>query len=443
MQSTVYAWYVAAVLAAGYFVSVVDRFLMSVAMVPLRPALGLNDTQLGMLHGLGFALLYVVATPVFGRLADVSNRRRLIVCGILAWTVASIACGFADSFASLFVTRVGVGLAEAALLPAGMSLIVAYFAKEHIGRATSVFIMGGNLGALGALVGGGMLLEHFTASGGLRIAEAYFAPWQALFVIGSLPGLLVAALLLTVREPARVVVQLTAQPGIRQALAEMRQKWSIYARHFTYSGCAILIAGAIVAWSTSFYVRSHGLGVGRAALLAGLCGGIGGISGLALGGFAMDWLRKRDVRAAPALIVGTSLTLAVPAVALFVLADNLALSLAGYLLASVILQATPSPAYAGLQFIAPDSHRGTITGLFLATLTIGNAAIGPVCIGFLNDRVYQSEQGLGPSLLTATVIFSAIGAWAAFSVRKAFDQPVAESGSGMAVAANVEARSAS
>lgn len=442
MRSTAYAWYVAVVLAAGYFVSVVDRFLMSVAMVPLRSALSLSDTQLGMLHGLGFALLYVVATPVFGRLADVSNRRTLIVLGILAWTIASVACGFADTFATLFAARVGVGLAEAALLPAGMSLIVAYFAKEQIGRATSVFIMGGNLGALGALVGGGLLLEHFTTTGGLRITDVYFAPWQALFVIGSLPGLLVAALLLTVREPVRDPVQRAAQPGIVQAFAEMRRRWSVYARHFGYSACAILIAGAIVAWSTSFYVRSHGLGVGRAALLAGLCGGLGGISGLALGGAAMDWLRKRSVQGAPALIIGTSLVLAVPAVAVFALADNLALSLAGYLLASVILQATPAAAYAGLQLLAPDSHRGTITGLFLAVLTIGNAALGPVCIGFLNDRVFQSEQGLGPSLVVATLIFSLIGAWAAFSVRKVFDRSRAESGPAVAGAPIVEPQSA-
>lgn len=424
MKQPTYAWYVAGVLAAGYFVSVVDRFLMSVAMVPLRSAMNLTDTQLGMLHGLGFALLYVVATPVFGRIADVSNRTRLILCGILAWTVASIACGFADGFTSLFAARVGVGLAEAALLPAGMSLIMAYFAKEQVGRATSVFIMGGNLGALGALVGGGLLLEHFNGTDGLSLFGWHFVPWQALFVIGSLPGLLVAALLLTVREPARQVVRNASQPGLMKVFAEMRERWSIYARHFTYSTCAILIAGAIVAWSTSFYVRSHGLSVGRAATLAGLCGGIGGITGLALGGMALDWLRKRSVRGAPALIVGCSLVFAIPSVALFALADNLALSLAGYLLASVILQATPTAAYAGLQFIAPESNRGVITGLFLAVLTIGNAALGPVCIGFLNDRVFHSEQGLGPSLMVATALFACIGAWAAFSVRKSFDQPL-------------------
>ena len=424
-----YAWFVVTVLSAAYFVSIVDRFFMAVAMVPIKADLGLTDTQLGVLQGLGFAVLFIFATPLFGRLADTANRRNLILFGIFGWTVATIACGFAGSFESLLGARVGLGLAEAALLPAGMSLIMAYFDRGKVGRATSVFVMGGNLGGLAALVGGGMLLEYFAGTGGLKLGQLHFAPWQSLFVVGALPGVVVMILMLSVREPARSwgPRSKASSGGLMVALREIRSNVTAYVSHVIAVTCALVLGGGLVAWSTAFYVRSHHLTVGNAAIAAGLCGGIAGISGLAAGGVVLDRLRRRRLGGEPGLIITTCLALSFPATMLFTFSESLGLSLTGFALASFLLQATQPAGHAGIQLMASDRSRGTITGLFVAIVTIGSFGLGPVCIGFLNDRVFTSPEGLGSSIAALNAALALVGL--VFATRSRRPYTLATSGS--------------
>ena len=117
-----YAWYVALLLATAHLVSFIDRYLMSLMMEPLKADLGVSDTQLGLLQGTGFVVLYTLVAVPLGLTADRVNRRNLIVAGILVWSLATAMCGLASSFGWLFAARIGVGFGEAALVPAAMSL---------------------------------------------------------------------------------------------------------------------------------------------------------------------------------------------------------------------------------------------------------------------------------------------------------------------------------
>lgn len=420
VRGSPYAWYVACVLSAGYFVSLLDRLVMGVAMVPLKQDLALSDAQLGVLHGLGFVILYSAATPLLGRLADTASRRLLIVAGILVWTGATIACGLADTFWSLFSARLVVGFGEAALLPAGMSLIMAYFAREQVGRATGVFLIGGNLGAVAALVGGAYLLSMFTASGGMRLLGTSFAPWQALFVAIAVPGILVAVLVLTIREPART--QPTAQkPRLKEVWLHIRASAAAYSLHTVYSTCALILANALAVWSTSIYVRSHALDVATAAYIAGIVGAIAGISGQSLGGIGVDWLRKKGIVGAPCVMVAICLLVAMPSTAVFILSSNLVLSVAGFALAYLSLQASGPPSYMGTQMLASEAHRGVLMGIFITLVTLGSFGIGPAFIGLTSDRMFSGVHSLGMALLAAVVSFSAIGMLAALAARRRFD----------------------
>ena len=129
------AWYVTVLLSLCYLVSLLDRFIIGLIFDPLEREFGLGDSQLGMLHGTGFVLLYTIAALPMGRLADTRSRRNLIAAGILLWSLATGLCAFASSFATLFAARVLVGLGEACLVPAGMSLLAAIFPAHQLGRA--------------------------------------------------------------------------------------------------------------------------------------------------------------------------------------------------------------------------------------------------------------------------------------------------------------------
>lgn len=99
----------------AYILSFVDRQILSLMVEPIKQDLGLSDLQVGLLQGLAFALLYAVVGIPIGMLADRISRRRIIAVGVLFWSACTALCGFAGSYAHLFVARMGVGLGEASL----------------------------------------------------------------------------------------------------------------------------------------------------------------------------------------------------------------------------------------------------------------------------------------------------------------------------------------
>ena len=137
-----YAWYVVAVLMLAYVLSYVDRSILTLLVVPIKRDIGLSDTEISLLHGFAFALFYTLMGFPIGRFADRSHRVGIIAAGVTLWSLMTAACGFAKSFAHLFLARVGVGFGEAALNPAAYSMIADYFRPHLISRATSTYVMG-------------------------------------------------------------------------------------------------------------------------------------------------------------------------------------------------------------------------------------------------------------------------------------------------------------
>ena len=106
-----------------------------------------SDTQISLLHGLAFALLYTLLGLPIGRLADRYNRKLIIATGIFLWSIMTATCGLAQRYAHLFLSRIGVGVGEAALSPAAYSLIADYFERERRATALSVYSMGIYIGS--------------------------------------------------------------------------------------------------------------------------------------------------------------------------------------------------------------------------------------------------------------------------------------------------------
>src|SRR3546814_3366986 len=70
-----------------------------------------------------FALFYTLLGLPIAWIADRWNRRNLILAGIALWSAMTAGCGFAGSYATLFLARMGVGVGEAALSPAAYSML--------------------------------------------------------------------------------------------------------------------------------------------------------------------------------------------------------------------------------------------------------------------------------------------------------------------------------
>jgi MFS family permease len=424
-----YAWYVALLLATAHLVSFVDRFLMSLVMEPLKADLGVSDAQLGLLQGTGFVVLYTLVAVPLGRMADRVNRRNLIVAGILLWSIATALCGLASSFGELFLARVGVGFGEAALVPAAMSLLAAYFPRRQLGRAVSLFTTGASLGKSAALIGGGAVLALLTAAGGLTVAGLVeLSPWQGTFVIMAVPGIVLALLMLSVREPARPT-SLIAKPGIADAWHYVRKHRAAFALHTGASALVVLTIQSLAAWSPSFYIRFFELTPPQAGLAIGSIILIAAPLGHLSGGVLTDVFQARRWPSPAAPVIAIGLVSAIPALLVFANSDHLGVSLAAYGVLSFFITLAAPASLAGLQMLAPDNLRGIITSMFLAITTLVGIGVGPLLIGVITDLSGGPMQ-LGKALVFAITIVAVIGTLLALMSQKPFEKTAALAAAG-------------
>ena len=156
-----YRLYVLGLLLAVYLFSFLDRQILSVLLQSIKLEFRFSDTQLGLLGGMAFALFYSTLGIPIAWLADQFNRRNIIAIAMALWSAMTALCGMATGFASLFLTRVGVGVGEAGGMPPSYSLISDYFPPERRGLALAVLGMGVPLGVLVGFLVGGWVNEFF------------------------------------------------------------------------------------------------------------------------------------------------------------------------------------------------------------------------------------------------------------------------------------------
>ncbi|MGV3480151.1 MAG: MFS transporter [Sphingobium sp.] len=423
IRASGYAWYVALLMAAAHLLSFVDRFLMSLVMEPLKADLGVSDAQLGLLQGTGFVILYTVAAVPLGRMADRVNRRNLIIAGILIWSLATALCGLANSFGSLFLARIGVGFGEAALVPAAMSLLAAYFPRHQLGRAVSLFTTGASLGKSMALVGGGALLAALVATGGLHMPGlGLLAPWQGTFVLMALPGIALAALLLTVREPQRAETT-AVRPGMAEAFAYLRRHRAAYVLHMAAAASVVLVVQSFSAWTPSYYVRFFALTPSQAGLAVGSVILIGAPLGHLCGGILTDIFQARRFASPAAPVMIASLIGGMLVLLTFVSTTDFTTSLVLLGLLNFFMTLGAPASLAGVQMLTPDRLRGVVTAIFLACTTLIGIGCGPPLVGLTADLL-GGPLHLATALVIILSVIAIIGTLAALASRNPFARTI-------------------
>ena len=269
----IYAWYVVGVLTVAYIFSFIDRQIINLLVEPIREDLQLTDTQISLLQGIAFAMFYTLMGIPIARLADAANRRAIIAAGVFLWSLMTVMCGLAKSFGQLFAARIGLGIGEAALSPPAFSLFTDYFPPGKVTRAIAVFSGGSFLGAGLAYIIGGYVVDFVT---GLDVVDipvfGQIRTWQMAFIAVGLPGILLALLVLSLREPARRGL-LGDQPGavpkgipIREIIAFLRKNRRAYGHHFIGASMFVMLAHAILSWAPAFFIRKYGWTPGEVGL---------------------------------------------------------------------------------------------------------------------------------------------------------------------------------
>jgi MFS family permease len=200
--SPAYARYVLGLLVVVYILNFIDRQIISILAEDIKRDLGLSDADLGFLYGTAFGVFYALFGIPLGRLADNWNRVKLMSTGLAVWSAATAASAFARTGGMLTGARIGVGVGEATASPCAYSLISDYFPKEKRATALAIYSSGLYIGGGLSLFIGGYIVQAWNQAypGGGPMG---MVGWQAAFLAVGLPGLLLAAIVSTLREPLR------------------------------------------------------------------------------------------------------------------------------------------------------------------------------------------------------------------------------------------------
>jgi MFS family permease len=400
-------WYVVAILFGAAMISYTDRLILNLLVDPIRRDLQLTDVQISYLQGAAFAIIYAIIALPMGNFADRHSRRKLLLFGISTWSLATAACGFAASFKDLFLLRLCVGIGEAALAPAAMSLIPDYFPPQRRGTAIGVFLLGIQCGAGAANLIGGLLIAGF-ASGrfaGIPLL-GHLEPWRAVLVSLGIAGVAVGALLFTVREPARqdtiaTTLGRTQREHLRIVISYLkRNRWTFVLLVAAF--CLDNVRGyGTDSWMPSVLVRDFGLPASRAGTLLGYTSLICGMLGAPLGGLLCDRLAKRRVDAGVYLaLVATFLEFLFIA---FPLAGTPSLVLLGYGLYNVLVSLAAISGLTAIQNAAPSEMRGMVVAIQASLFTLLGLGLGPTLVAGVTELLFRSPRMVNVAIVTVSV----------------------------------------
>ncbi|HUQ33370.1 MAG TPA: MFS transporter [Pyrinomonadaceae bacterium] len=344
----------------------------------MKADMHLSDTQLALLGATSFAIFYTLLGVPFGRMADRVSRKRLIAGGLAVWSLFSGLTGFTHDFWGIFLCRVMVGVGEATLGPAALSLLSDYFPPRVRATVQAVYSSGIAIGAGFAFLFGG------------QIAQAY--GWRWAFYLLGFPGLIFAVLVLLLKEKPRGQTEAAATE-----VSYSRDDWKVLFTSrpliYLYLGYALfgLAANSLSIWGVTFYIRVHKFDLSFISWWGGILSIVAGVPVTILGGYMADRLRRRG-RGGRMLFSACAALLAIPFWLALLFGNNLWLLLiANFVLLGLSL-IWLGPAAADVHEIAGPKLRGLGIGIYFFAVNIAAYAIGAPLIGKLNDILGAAER---------------------------------------------------
>jgi sugar phosphate permease len=278
-------------------INYLDRATLAVANEYIRADLGLTLGQMGLLLS-AFSWSYAICQLPVGALVDKVGPRWLLGIGLVVWSLAQAAGGFAATFGWFLIARIALGIGEAPQFPAAARVVSNWFPPRSRGTPTGIFNSASPLGiALAPL-----LLPPLIAA----------SSWHWAFFITGGMGLVAAAVWVTLyRDP--VLAQMTAE---ERAYLEAEKSgdappksnfaaWRALFRHRVTWGMMLGFFGSVylnwvyLTWLPGYLRTERHMDLAHAGIAASipfLCG----VAGALLAGWASD----RVARNAKSLVTG-------------------------------------------------------------------------------------------------------------------------------------------
>ena len=388
--------FVLVMLLIVYTFNFLDRLVMSILATPIKTELHLTDTQLGMLGGLAFAILYSTLAIPFAWIADRTSRSWVISASLLVWSGFTALCGVTTGFAQLFLCRLGVGVGEAGGVAPSYALISDIFPPQQRARALGIYSLGIPLGAgLGVLFGG---------------AVAAAVDWRTAFLAVGLAGVIFMPIFaLTVREPERSRTTERGRIAIGSVFAILAAKPAFWLLAFG-AAFSSMVGYGLAFWLPSLLQRSFGMSLLSASHFYGLLLLAGGIPGILLGGWTADRAGLSG-KTGYARIPGIAFLVAVPLFAAGIMSHSSALALGLFLVPQALSYMWLAPVLTAVQHLVPAPIRATASASFLLINNLIGLGLGALTIGKLSDLLKPSfgDEALRMGMLAALACYLIAG----------------------------------
>ncbi|HYT36363.1 MAG TPA: MFS transporter [Ktedonobacteraceae bacterium] len=386
-----YAMYVFWVMFSISFLNYLDRNVLSGAANVVARELGFGFAGIGTI-ATSFIFVYTVFTIPLGIWADRTKRKNVVAICVAIWSLATAFTALANSFLTLFISRMVLGIGEAGYFPAGTALMSDYFSRSKRSRIMSWWSVGQLIGILVGFVIGGVL--------------AGMGKWRLAFVFTGIPGLLLAFLAWRLREPRRNEAdeeEIALYPytlGKMAEIEEPHQAIHISSNVFSQFGMllriktlvvliimqifAFFVLGVNVVFLPTYLQQLDifGLSSGQAGLFSGAVIVLAGLVGTVLGGYMADWLNRRH-QGARVLVCGIGFLLSAPSFALAITTHNFQVFSVFFIVTTILLTLYTGPSTAATQDVVPAILRASAIAVSLFFAHLLGDAFAPTLVGLL------------------------------------------------------------
>lgn len=392
------AGFVLGMLTFVYILNFLDRQLIGILAKPIQDALGVSDTQLGLIGGLYFAMFYCfIAIPV-GWFADRTSRVGVLSLACAIWSGATVACGMAANYGQLVVARMMVGFGEAGGVPPSYAIITDTYPPGKRAAALGIFNLGPAIGAALGVAFGAAIAERFG--------------WRIPFIIVGAIGIVTALIVwLLVREPERGATDITR--SVQDT--EKAQFWPTVRMFLTHpilmlaalgSGATQFVTYGLGNFAVLFLMREKGMVLSEVAIWYALVLLVGMGGGMVVSGRVIDRMTRKS-RAGYALAPAASLAVAMPFYLGFIWAPSWPLALTFLAVVMVFNYFYLSASVALVQEEVKPNQRVLAGALLLLIMNFIGLGLGPTWVGFASDwfTAQGSAHGLQSALYTLTPFY--------------------------------------
>jgi len=400
-----YAWTLLAFLTIAYISSFLDRYILGLLIDPIKASTGASDTQMGLLSS-AFTWIYALAALPLGFLVDRANRTKLVAIGVALWSAATIWTGTAKSFVTLFMARASVGIGEAVLSPAAFSMIGDSFPKERRGLPIAVYSMALVIGAAVANLLSSVILKWAKTVGEVSLPiVGEIETWQFIFIVVGVPGFIIAAVFLFLREPPRIESSPREGASFGDAFVWIRQNAAAFFTFVPIFMCMVAIAYGQF-FNAAMFSRTWGWDTSNYALFNGLSIlAISPLTYVLAGRYSDKRVSAGDVTAPLRLaIIGLFVMIPTAAIAPLMPAGWMAFGV--FCVTTVGIGLVSATGVNALLAIVPGDVRGVVVAIYYFFISFVGGALSPPLIGWLNDAFFAGE-GLRYAMMIYPLIFGA------------------------------------